>query len=79
MKTLTLKISDDISTRLALAAHKDGTGKSDIVLKALEEYLFRKQPDFDYSFFEIAKDIAGCVDGPHDLSHNKEWLEGYGK
>ncbi len=79
MKTLTLKLSDDLSTRLVLMARQGGTNKSDIVRKALEEYLSRKQPDTTNSFFEMAGDIAGCVNGSDDLSVNKDYLEGNGK
>lgn len=79
MKTLTLKISDDLSTRLVLMARRGGTNKSDIVRKALEDYLSRKQPDARDSFLEMAGEIAGCVNGSDDLSFNRDHLEGYGK
>ena len=31
------------------------------------------------SLSEIAKKYAGCVEGPTDLSTNKNYLEGYGE
>ncbi len=79
MKTVTLKISDDMSTRLSLLARQGGTNRSEIIRKALQEYLSREQQGVAGSFFEMAEDIVGCVDGPPDLSRNKARLAGYGK
>jgi len=31
------------------------------------------------SFLEAAKDFIGCLEGPKDLSTNKDYMKGYGQ
>lgn len=31
------------------------------------------------SFYQLTKHLAGSLDGPSDLGHNKEYLQGFGE
>lgn len=36
-------------------------------------------PDAAPSAFDLARDLAGCLDGPADLSTNPQYFEGFGQ
>lgn len=76
-----------ISVRLSARLHKDlkklvrerGTSESEVVRKALEEYLQKrsKRP----SAHDLAKEVGwiGCITAPPDLSTNPKYMEGFGR
>ena len=76
MKTLTLKLPEILEARLRTLARKNGLSRSEIVRRALVEYFSR---DDSGSFLDFARDLAGSVEGPSDLSTNKAYFERYGK
>ena len=77
MKALSLKLSDALDARLSAAARKRRTSKSALVRDALEAFLGTKvRPG---SALELMRDLAGCAEGPGDLSYNKAHLRDYGK
>ncbi|MDZ7288860.1 MAG: type II toxin-antitoxin system VapB family antitoxin [candidate division KSB1 bacterium] len=47
-----------------------------IFLQHLEQKKLSGQPK---SFYELTKHLAGSVDGPSDLAHNKKHMEGFGQ
>ena len=79
MDTLTLKVPDIIKEKLKLISEKKGVSRSEIVRSALLEYFSHDDLDKKGSFLDFSKDLAGSVEGPSDLSTNKEYLERYGK
>jgi len=79
MKTLTLKLPEILETRLRLCARKNGLSRSEIARRAIVEYLSHDHVYNSSSFLELSRDIAGCVEGPSDLSTNKAHLKGYGQ
>ncbi len=79
MKTLSLKVPDDLDARLAAAARERRTTKSTLVRDALREALARRCRSGRTSCLARASDLAGCVSGPADLSVNKRRLAGYGR
>ena len=79
MKTLTLKISEILETQLNMLAEERGSSKSKIVREALISYVRQDNNSPKGSFLEMAEDLAGVVEGPSDLSVNKDYLESYGK
>ena len=79
MKTLTVKVSDDLNLKLAAAAAKRGESKSDLIRTALESIVNANEAIITNSCLDLAKDIVGSVEGPSDLSHNKKHLKGYGQ
>ncbi|MFQ5652330.1 MAG: CopG family transcriptional regulator [bacterium] len=78
MKTLTLKLPEILEARLNAMAEKKGVSKSEIVRHALADYFSRDVVNDSGTFLELAKDLAGLVEGPPDLSVNKAHLEDSG-
>ena len=79
MDTLTLKIPDVTKTKLDAYAKHKGVSKSQVVREALVDYFAENKSDKQGSFFDLAKDLAGSVQGPADLSSGRHHLTGYGK
>lgn len=79
MKTLSLKLPEILERQLDIFARKNGMSRSEIVRRALLEYFSRDEVSRPGSFLELARDLAGSIEGPSDLSTNKDYLEGYGK
>ena len=79
MKTLTVKVPEDLDLKLAAAAAKRGESKSDLIRTALESIVNANEAIIPNSCLELAKDIVGSVEGPSDLSRNKKYLKGYGQ
>ena len=81
MKPRSLKLTQDLEKSLTTYATLRGTSASSVVREALEAYLMeassaeRRQPQ---SFSARAGDLAGCVNGPADLSTSPAHLAGYG-
>jgi predicted transcriptional regulator len=79
MDTMTLKVPDIIKEKLNTFSKKKGLSKSEIIRKALLEYLDKDEVVKQGSFVDLAMDLAGSVSGKPDLSSNKEYLNKYGK
>lgn len=79
MKTLSLKLPDEMARVLEHRARSQGTTKSEILREALANYLARCPLPGKGSFLDLAGDLVGCLEGPGDLSHNKEYFKGYGR
>ena len=79
MKTLSLKLPDDLARTLEDRARSKGTTKSEILREALTGYLAQTPPPGKGSFLAQAGDLVGCLAGPGDLSYNKEYLKNYGR
>ncbi|NQU25837.1 MAG: ribbon-helix-helix protein, CopG family [Candidatus Nealsonbacteria bacterium] len=79
MKTLSLKLHESLDNRLAVAAKKRGQTKSAVVREALEAFLQEQRTPQSASCLELAADVAGCLEGPADLSTGQEHMQGYGR
>ena len=79
MKTLTVKVPEELDVKLAAVAAKRGESKSVLVRAAIESMLSKNEGIAPNSCLDLAKDLLGSVEGPPDLSHNKKHLKGYGK
>jgi hypothetical protein len=79
MKTLSLKLSQKLNSRLNRAAKERGQSKSEVVREALEQYLNGQQSVPAGSALEAFLPWVGCVDGPADLATNPKYMEGFGK
>jgi predicted transcriptional regulator len=79
MKTLSLKMPDDLEMQLSEAARRTGRSKSLLVRMALSEFLPRRSRSSGRSFLARAMDLAGCIAAAPDLSTNKRRLRGYGR
>jgi hypothetical protein len=47
-----------------------------LFLQHLEQ---KKIPDGQKSFYELTKHLAGSIEGPSDLAHNKKHMQGFGR
>jgi hypothetical protein len=82
MKTISLKLPAALNARLDRAAKQAKQSKSNLVRAALEQFLNGARPSpakKSVSALELAGDLAGCVEGPGDLSTNAKYMEGFGK
>lgn len=79
MKTLTLKLPEVLEAKLNIFSRKMGQSRSEIVRRALIQYISHDDKNRSGHFLDLSKDIAGSIDGPADLSSNKAKFEGYGK
>ncbi len=79
MVTLTLKVPESLAARLEMAARKRGAGKSALVREALAAYLDQAPESRAGSFLDAARDLAGAVSGPANLSTSPARMRGYGR
>jgi predicted transcriptional regulator len=78
MRTISLKLSDELHAKLARVAKHRGETKSELVRNALEHFL-NGQRSRVVTVAELAGDLLGSAEGPGDLSTNRKYMEGYGK
>lgn len=79
MKTVSLKLPDQLDAKLAIAAKRGRTTKSAVARKALDAYLNGMKPAKKGSFLELAGDLVGRLEGPGDLSYNPEHMRDFGQ
>jgi predicted transcriptional regulator len=79
MKTVSLKMPEELDMELSEAARRTGRSKSFLVRMALSEFLPRRSRSSRRSFLARAADLAGCIAAAPDLSTNKRRLRGYGR
>ncbi len=79
MKTISIKLPDDLLAKMQCAAMKRGETKSAVLREALEEFLSNQKNQNMGSCLDYARDLAGCVQGPPDLSTNAAHLDCYGE
>ena len=78
MSTVSLKISPALDHAVEQLAKSRGVSKSAVIREAIERYLSGGAQPAKGSFGALARNLAGCVEGPPDLSSNAEHLKGYG-
>ena len=79
MKTLTVKVPEELDLKLEAVAAKRGESKSNLIRTAIISILKENKAVIPNSCLDMAKDLVGSVEGPSDLSFNKRHLKGYGK
>ena len=79
MKTLSVKVSDDLNLKLAAVAAKRKENKSNLIREAIETIVNANEAITPNSCLDLAKDLIGSVEGSPDLSYNKKYLKGYGQ
>jgi hypothetical protein len=79
MKTLSLKLADNLLRKLERTAQERGQSKSALVRSALEQYLDGGRTIPPGSALEAARPWIGCVEGPGDLATNPKYMEGFGE
>lgn len=80
MNTTSLKLSPILDRKLVALAKREGVSKSELLRRALMEYIERKTGKPAVSFYDVASDVIGSIDsGLGDLSTNPKYMEGFGK
>jgi Arc/MetJ-type ribon-helix-helix transcriptional regulator len=78
MKTLSLKLSDELDARLEALAAQQGPSKSEVIRSALNLYLAQGDGPAPASALDLSGDLVGAFEGPEDLSHANRHMDGYG-
>jgi Arc/MetJ-type ribon-helix-helix transcriptional regulator len=79
MKTISVKVPEDLDLKLNAVAAKRRESKSAIIRAALDHLVKSSEASTPNSCLDLAKDLIGSVEGPPDLSYNKKHLKGYGR
>ncbi len=81
MNTLTIKIPEQLKAEVALASVQQNVSQSELVRRALDAYLRRRQSETSFvSALDQAGDLVGCFSGgPKDLSSNPDHLASFGR
>jgi hypothetical protein len=78
--TITVKLPQALARRLDAGARRRRIVRSAFVRDAIEAALRLQQGEgADGSVLSHCRDLAGCVEGPPDLSHNVKHLAGFGR
>ena len=79
MKILSIKLPEPLRVKLDSASKERGESRSALVREAIEAFIKDEDHTPRGSCLELAKDLAGVVKGPADLSFNKKHMRGYGQ
>ncbi len=80
MRTISLKLPDDLLAQLDSEAKARRVTKSRVVRESLEQALRRRPRAGAVSCYDLAHDLAGTVKGlPEDLAGNPKYMEGFGQ
>lgn len=79
MKTIAIKLPEDLLARIREAAKNRGETRSAIMREALQDYFSGRKDQNDLSCLDLAGDLAGSLEGPSDLSTNPGYMNDYGK
>jgi metal-responsive CopG/Arc/MetJ family transcriptional regulator len=78
MTTMTLKMPEKLSMRLRDEAAERGINCSELIRRAVENMLKADDQPAAGTCLSLAHDLAGCLDGAHDLATNPRHLKGFG-
>ena len=78
MKTLSLKVPDELAAKLTAFARGRDVNRSTVVREAIERYV-ADAPGRVSALADLAADLTGSVSGPQDLSTNPRHLKDYGR
>ena len=80
MKTISLKLPDDLLADLEHEAKARRLTKSVLVRESLESSLRPQRRGVAASCYDLARDLAGSVRGlPADLADNPQYMKGFGE
>ena len=80
MRTISLKLPDDLLAQLEGEAKARRITKSSLVRESLEKALRSQSPAGAVSCYDLARDLAGTVKGlPKDLADNPKYMKGFGE
>jgi hypothetical protein len=79
MKTIAIKLPEDLLDKIQHVANKRKETKSAVMREALLDFFAREDDQNMGSCLDLARDLAGCVQGPPDLATNPAHMDNYGK
>jgi predicted transcriptional regulator len=80
MRTISLKLPDDLMADLVNAARERRMTKSSLVRESLEKALRRQPTTRSVSCYDLARDLAGTVKGlPEGLADDPKYMRGFGE
>jgi predicted transcriptional regulator len=79
MKSVSLKLPDDLNAKLEQVSRERGAAKSDVVRDALDAYFAGQTNGRQLSCADLAAEIIGSVTGPVDLATNPKHMRGFGQ
>ena len=80
MRTISVKLPDELLAQLVREAKGRRVTKSWLVRESLEKGLQEQRQAGEVSCYDLARDLAGSVKGlPKDLAHNPKYMEGFGE
>ena len=80
MRTISLKLPDDLLVQLDSEAKARRVTKSWLLRESLEKALRKPSPGRAASCYDLAHDLAGTLKGlPKDLAENPKYMEGFGQ
>jgi Arc/MetJ-type ribon-helix-helix transcriptional regulator len=80
MRTISLKLPDDLLATLESQARKRRVTKSAVVRESLEKALNQQPSSREVSCYDLARDLAGSIKGlPNDLAHDPKYMRGFGE
>jgi hypothetical protein len=80
MRTISVKLPDELLAQLASEAKARRVTKSSLVRESLAKGLHEEPPTGAGSCYDLARDLAGSVKGlPKDLAGNPKYMEGFGR
>jgi hypothetical protein len=80
MRTISLKLPDDLLARLDNEAKARQVTKSRLVREGVESALRKPPPSGAVSCYDLSADLAGAIkDLPEDLADNPRYMEGFGR
>jgi hypothetical protein len=80
VRTISLKLPDDLLAYLDIEAKARRITRSSLVRESLEKALRKQPPSRAVSCYDLARDLAGAIKGlPEDLADNPKHMEGFGE
>jgi len=80
MRTISLKLPEDLLAQLEAEAQIRRVTKSQLVRESIEAALRASPRRRRPSCYDLASDLAGSIKGlPKDLARNPKYMEGFGK
>jgi predicted DNA-binding protein len=80
MRTISLRLPDEILAQLDAEAKARGVTRSFLVRESLEKVLHKESSGGAVSCYDLARDLAGAIKGlPEDLAGNPKYMEGFGQ
>jgi len=80
MRTISLKLPDDLLAQLSQAAKTRRVTKSSIVRESLKKTLRERVSSRTASCYDLARDLAGSVKGlPKDIATSLKYMDGFGR